>query len=116
MEQLIPPSVLLEYNIRSQTPLLNCDRRVEEPREVIMEVPETEEAIRAFLIAAGEKPMICQEKGKREKKEMIENKKKLQKIADAAGKKLVYVKDFNTILVTPPAPKRVSSKKAQETS
>ena len=116
MEQLIPPSVLIEYNIRTQTPLINCDRKAEEPREVIMEVPETEEAIRAFLIAAGEKPMICQEKGKREKKEMIENKKKLQKIADVAGKKLVYVKDSTTILVTPPASKKSSAKKAQETS
>ena len=56
-----------------------------------MEVPETEEAIRAAIIAAGEKPMICQKKGIAEKKEMTENKKKLQRIADAAGKKLVYV-------------------------
>ena len=57
-----------------------------------MEVPETEEAIRAAIIAAGEKPMICHQlKGVREKKEMTENKKKLQRIADAAGKKLVYI-------------------------
>ena len=70
------------------------------PRTVIMEVPETEEAIRAALIAAGEKPMICQEKGRREKREMMENKKKLQKIADVLGKKLVYVKDSVGILTT----------------
>jgi hypothetical protein len=65
-------------------------RAPEAKRDIIMEIPETEEAIRAALIAAGEKPMICQEKGRREKREMTENKKKLQKIADASGKKLVY--------------------------
>jgi hypothetical protein len=90
MEQLVPPSLLAEFNVRSQTPLLSA-RNPESVREVIMEIPETEEAIRAALIAAGEKPMICQEKGRREKRELMENKKKLQKIADAAGKKLVYV-------------------------
>ena len=97
MEQLIPASVLMEYNIQTQTPLKNA-RIPEMPRKFIMEVPENESAIRAAILAAGEKPMICQEKGKREKKEMLENKKKLQKIADAAGRKLVFVKDSETKL------------------
>lgn len=97
MEQLIPPSILIEYSIQTQTPLKNA-RIPEMPRKFIMEVPENEMAIRAAIIAAGEKPMTCQEKGKREKKEMTENKKKLQKIADAAGRKLVYVKDSETKL------------------
>ena len=93
MEQLIPPSLLVEFNIQSQTPLVG--HRIPEPaQQVIMEVAETDEAIRAALVAAGEKPMICQEKGRREKREMTENKKKLQKIADIAGKKLVYVRDI----------------------
>jgi hypothetical protein len=97
MEQLIPPSILVEYNIQTQTPVKNA-RIQEMPRKFIMEVPENESAIRAAILAAGEKPMICQEKGKREKKEMLENKKKLQKIADAAGRKLVFVKDSETKL------------------
>ena len=97
MEQLIPASILMEYNIQTQTPLKGV-RIPEMPRKVIMEVPENESAIRAAILAAGEKPMICQEKGKREKKEMIENKKKVQKIADAAGRKLVFVKDSETKL------------------
>ena len=58
-----------------------------------MEIPENEEAIRAALVAAGEKPMICQQKGRIEKKEIIENKKRLQKIASIYGQKLVFVKD-----------------------
>jgi hypothetical protein len=58
-----------------------------------MEVPENEEAIRAALVAAGEKPMICQQKGRSEKKEIMENKKRLQKIADLYGRKLVFIKE-----------------------
>jgi hypothetical protein len=57
-----------------------------------MEIPETDDALRAALIAAGVKPMICQEKGKKENKELNENKKRLQKVADKAGRKLVFVK------------------------
>lgn len=105
MEQLIPPSLLTEFNITSYTPL-TAPRNPDPPRDVLVCIPETEEAIRAALVAYGEKPMICQEKGRREKKEMTENKKKLQKIVDAAGKKLVYVKDTSTILAAPPKPKK----------
>jgi hypothetical protein len=105
MEQLIPPSLLAEINIQSHTPRMS-HRIPEAATQMIMEVPETEEAIRAALVAAGEKPMICQEKGRREKREMMENKKKLQKIADTAGKKLVYVKDSTTILEAPEKPKK----------
>jgi len=94
MEQLIPPNMLMEFGIQSKTPLLNV-RAPQEPTRMLMEIPETDEAIRAAIIAAGEKPMICQEKGRREKREMIENKKKLQKIADLAGKRLIYVKPAN---------------------
>ena len=113
MEQLVPPSLLAEFNIRSQTPLLSS-KVPEAVRDIIMEVPNTEEAIRAALIAAGEKPMICQEKGRREKREMMENKKKLQKIADAAGKKLVYVSDSTAIVATPTKQKKILIKKVAE--
>lgn len=100
MEQLIPPSLLAEFGVTTRTPLHGF--HIEElPQKCLMVVPETEEAIRAAIVAAGEKPMICQEKGKRAGTEMKENKKKLQKIADAAGKKLVYAKDPSTKLVAP---------------
>ena len=103
MEQLIPPSLLAEFNIQSKTPLVG--HRIPEPaQQGIMAVAETDEAIRAALVAAGEKPMICQEKGRREKREMTENKKKLQKIADIAGKKLVYVRETE-------APKKAMARK-----
>ena len=58
-----------------------------------MEIPESDEALRAALIAAGVKPMICQEKGKKENKELNENKKRLQKVADKAGRKLIFIPD-----------------------
>jgi predicted Zn-ribbon and HTH transcriptional regulator len=58
-----------------------------------MEIPETEDALRAALVAAGVKPMICQEKGKKENKELIENKKRLQRVADKLGRKLIFIPD-----------------------
>ena len=56
-----------------------------------MEIPETDDALRAALVAAGVKPMICQKKTK--DREMIENKKRLQKVADKYGRKLVFLPD-----------------------
>ena len=90
MEQLIPAGFLEEYGIRSQTPLPGVVKRMEvaQVAQRLMEVPETDEALRAALTAAGVKPMICQEKGKKENKEITENKKRLQKVAD---KKLIFL-------------------------
>jgi len=56
-----------------------------------MEVPDTDEAVRAALQMVGVKPMICQEKGKKENKDFIENKKRLQKVADELVRKLIFV-------------------------
>jgi hypothetical protein len=56
----------------------------------IMEVPETEEALRTILRAHNVDPMICQKKGKEDKKELKENKKRLQKLADSLGRRLVF--------------------------
>jgi hypothetical protein len=55
-----------------------------------MEVPETEEALRTILRAHNIDPMICQKKGKEDKKELKENKKRLQKLADGLGRRLVF--------------------------
>lgn len=91
LEQLIPASLAMDYNIQSTT-LLSSKPPLRVRQKPIMEIPENEEAIRAALVAAGEKPMICQERGRREKKELTENKKRLQKIADIYGRRLVFVK------------------------
>jgi hypothetical protein len=100
LEQLIPASAAIEHGITSKTPLPQR-ATLKVVTMPIMEVPETEEAIRAALVAAGEKPMICQQKGRTEKKEMIENKKRLQKIADIYGRKLIYVADPSKALSAP---------------
>ena len=93
VEQLVPAGFLEEYGIRSQTPLPGAVKRMEvaQATQRLMEVPETDEALRAALTAAGVKPMICQEKGKKENKEITENKKRLQKVADKMGRKLVFL-------------------------
>ena len=92
LEQLIPSSLAIEYGIQTKT-LLQTMPAIRAPQKPIMEVPETEGAIRAALLAAGEKPMICQQKGRLGGKELIENKKRLQKIADIYGRKLIFIKD-----------------------
>ena len=90
VEQLIPASVLELYQIRSRTPIADSDPVTPGPEDVL-EVPETEEALRATLTFYGVKPMICQEKGKTDKKEIKENKKRLQAVADSLGRKLIFV-------------------------
>jgi len=90
VEQLIPPSLMETYGITTRTPLPS-NPHPEKATEWLMEVPETDEALRAALVAAGVKPMICQEKGKKENREITENKKRLQKVADRLGRKLVFL-------------------------
>ena len=90
LEQLIPSNLLIDYNIQSATPLPTV-KKIKVVYKPIMAVPETEEAIRAALIAAGEKPMICQQKGRTGGKELLENKKRLQKVADIYGRRLIFV-------------------------
>ena len=93
VEQLIPVSLLEEYGIQSQTLLPSFTRSILTATEKRMEVPETDDALRAALVAAGVKPMICQEKGRKENKEIMENKKRLQKVADKFGRKLIFIPD-----------------------
>ena len=91
VEQLIPSALLAQYNIQSLTPL-TTERQIPETwKDYYWEVPETGEALRAALTAAGVKPMICQEKGKKEKTELKENKRRLQKVADLQGRKLLFL-------------------------
>jgi hypothetical protein len=88
---MIPAGLLEQYGIASCTPLPPLAGVAAPLPPAILEVPETDEAIRAAVLAAGGKPMICQEKGRVEKKELAENKKRLQKLADAKGQRIVFV-------------------------
>lgn len=94
LEQLIPAGLLEQYGIATATPLCRtaaAAAAAQPPADKFLEVPENDEALRAAVLAAGGKPMICQEKGKKENRELKENKKRLQKLADAKGQKLVFV-------------------------
>ena len=108
VEQLVPASLAFEYKLTSRTPL-TTHPTIRPPTKPIMEIPENEEAIRAALVAMGEKPMICQQKGRTGGKELLENKKRLQKIADVLGRKLVYTSDGSKSLMD-----TVSGKKYRE--
>lgn len=90
VEQLIPPSLIEQYGIKTRSPIPGVPEPVK-AKEWLLEVAETEDALRAVLTAAGVKPMICQEKGKSNQREITENKKRLQKVADKAGRKLVFL-------------------------
>jgi hypothetical protein len=56
------------------------------------EVTDDEACIKAALVAYGGIPMICQEKGKREKKEYKENLRRLVQIVNDAGGTLILRK------------------------
>jgi hypothetical protein len=96
LEQLLPATVLEEYNIRTRTPLQDCPVAALPSKEEVWEIPETDESLRAALNTLGVKPMICQEKGRKEARESTENKKRLQKAADAKGIKIVYISSGST--------------------
>lgn len=91
VEQLMPSTLLEQYGITTCTPLPALVGKAAPLPPAILEIPETDEALRAAVLAAGGKPMICQEKGRTEKKELAENKKRLQKLADAKGQRIVFV-------------------------
>jgi hypothetical protein len=92
LEQLIPAGLLEQYGVVTATPLCRTAAAVvPPPADKFLEIPENDEALRAAVLAAGGKPMICQEKGKKENRELKENKKRLQKLADAKGQKLIFI-------------------------
>lgn len=92
LEQLIPSTLLEQYGVSTLTRLaLPAATLLVANGTAFLEIPETDEALRAAVLAAGGKPMICQEKGKKENRELKENKKRLQKLADAKGQKLIFV-------------------------
>jgi len=110
IEQLIPSSLIVDYNIQSKTPL-TTKPVLRMPEKPIWEVSDNEEAIRAALSANGEKPMICQQKGRMNKAEITENKIRLQKLAEIYGRRLVFLMDSSKPApVAEPAKKRGGGK------
>lgn len=97
LEQLIPYSFIEMYGIRTQTPIPQMGSPLTPKTDDILEVPETEEALRAILRFYDVDPMICQKKGKVDKKELKENKKRLQKVADRLGRRLVFAEPAMTL-------------------
>lgn len=80
VEQLVPPSLLRRYNITTQTPL----EYPNEPRprgEPLLEIEETDKAIRQVLMNYSIQPS-----GR-----MKENRRLLKQLSDEIGRKLVYL-------------------------
>ena len=113
LEQLIPSSLIIDYKIQSKTPLTTTPV-LRMPEKPTWEVSDNEEAIRAALSANGEKPMICQQKGRMNGEEIAENKARLQKLADIYGRRLIFLRDSSKPAPSPePAKKRASGKAKQ---
>jgi hypothetical protein len=81
VEQLVSPSLLRRYKIQSQTPL----EYSEEPKqrgETLLEIEETDKAIRQVLMNYSIQPS-----GR-----MKENRRLLKQLSEEMGRKLVYLK------------------------
>jgi hypothetical protein len=104
LEQLIPPSLLVKYGITSRTPFTGLPLMPPPVGKQPIEVPNTEDEVRATLISLGGKPMSCQAVGKEEKREFAENTKRLQRLADSLGRKLILISPQVVISVAKPKP------------
>ena len=80
MEQLVPPSLLRRYNITTQTPL-DYPNEPRERGEPLLEIEETDKAIRQVLMNYSIQPS-----GR-----MKENRRLLKQLSDEIGRKLVYL-------------------------
>lgn len=105
LEQLIPSSLIIDYKIQSKTPLTTTPV-LRMPEKPTWEVSDNEEAIRAALSANGEKPMICQQKGRMNGEEIAENKARLQKLADIYGRRLIFLRDSSKPALLPESAKK----------
>lgn len=81
MEQLIPPSVRQQYKIDSRTPLAYADEAKTHRFEPVLEIEESDKAIRQVLMNYSIQPS-----GR-----MKENRRLLKQLADELGRKLVYL-------------------------
>ncbi len=81
-EQLIPHSLLKRYNVTSRTPVGPYKSDAKAKCEPVLEIEDTDKAIRAVLMNYSIQPS-----GK-----MKENRRLLKVLADEQGRKLVYIK------------------------
>lgn len=81
-EQLIPPSLLKKYNVTSRTPVGSYKTETKPKHDPVLEIEESDKAIRAVLMNYSIQPS-----GK-----MKENRRLLKVLADEQGRKLVYIK------------------------
>ena len=81
MEQLVSPSLLKRYKITSQTPL-EYSEEPKQRRETLLEIEETDKAIRQVLMNYSIQPS-----GR-----MKENRRLLKQLSEEMGRKLVYLK------------------------
>jgi hypothetical protein len=81
MEQLVPPSLLKRYKITTQTPL-EYPGEAKQLGEPLLEIEETDRAIRQVLMNYSIQPS-----GR-----MKENRRLLKQLSDEIGRKLVYLK------------------------
>jgi hypothetical protein len=82
VEQLVPYALLQQYNITSLTPLHQAEAQKRARFEPVLEVEETDRAIRQILMNYSIQPS-----GK-----MKENRRLLKQLSEELGRKLVYLK------------------------
>ena len=80
VEQLIPPSIAEQYKITSLTPITSTYQE-SKGFEPVLEVEESDKAIRAILMAYSVQPSGMPK----------ENRRRLKQIADSLKRKLVYI-------------------------
>ena len=82
VEQLLPPSILRQYKITTKTSLEYPNETRQQSYEPVLEIEETDRAIRQVLMNYEIQPS-----GR-----MKENRRLLKQLADELGRKLVYLK------------------------
>jgi hypothetical protein len=108
LEQLIPSSLLEQYDLTSRTPIPGAPSHpVKE--DAYMEIPHENMAVRAALEMVGGTPKICQKVNTAS--ELTENKERLKKICDQRGVKILYLnKGLPVTATTEPKKKKAAAK------
>ncbi len=84
IEQLIAPNLLVQHGITTKTPLpagAATARAVPEKVSEVIEIPDNNMNIRAFLLSKGVNPAA----------KIKDNYKKMEKLATDTGKRVVYI-------------------------
>jgi hypothetical protein len=100
----------MKYGITTRTPIVGVPVLPPPVSRPPIEIPHTEEEVRACLVSLGGKPVVSQSKD--EKKEFQENTKRLQKLADSLGRRLVLIPPIvsSSATAAPPVAEATSKK------